>query len=271
MRVVVVWAVLSLGVAALAGHDVDNGVGRASHVVVLAVFCAAATAGVASSTALGSLRRKQVAVDAAGPPWGAWRRAPLPVIVGTGVGVVVGVVFAGHTKNAMTLSWWSLVAGIVVARLLSWNPTTASPVRRQRWRWVLLESALPSALIAGGVGAVVGHVRFGEVDVVAPGALARTLAGTILCYLMLATAGFIKTMHEAKSGLVVVDEAPIERVPNPLFVGLLLAAVVALAGPWLLPSMPGDVVWIVKAVVGVVVGGGLSLLGALMGHARARS
>lgn len=266
MRVVLVWAVMSLGLAALAGAGVDDAKDRAARAEVCAVFCCAVAAGVATSTQLGLLRRQQVVVDASGPPWGVWRRAPLAVVVGVAAGVGVAVVGAGHAKNAVTLTWWCCVAAAVAARLVVRTPRRARAVRRGRWRWLLLESALPSAVIAGGVGAVVGHVRYGLVDVVAPGGLSRTLAGTTLCYLMLGFGAFMKAHHERKSGLVVVDEAALPA-PAFFFVGLAIAAAVALGGPWLLPALSGESVSVVKGVFGVVVGGGLSLLGALNGHA----
>jgi hypothetical protein len=49
-------------------------------------------------------------------------------------------------------------------------------------------------------------------------------------------------------------------------VGVALAAACALVGPHVLPPLAGDDVLLVKCVYGVVVGFGLSLLGALAGH-----
>ncbi len=267
MRVVLVWAVMSLGLAALAGADVDDAVDRAARAEVCAVFCAAVAAGVATSTQLGLLRRKLIVVDPQGPPWGVWRRAPLAIVVGVAAGVGVGLVGAGHTRSAVSLTWWCCLAAAIAARAVVRTPLRARPIRRRRWRWLILESALPSAVIAGCVGAVVGHVRYGEVDVVAPGGLSRTLAGTTLCYLMLGFGAFMKARHEHESGLVVVDDPAIDA-PAFFFVGMSLAAATALAGPWVIPALSGESVSVVKGVFGVVVGGGLSLLGALNGHAR---
>lgn len=267
MRVVLVWAVLSLGLAALAGAGVDDAKDRAARAEVCAVVCAAVAAGVATSTQLGFLRRGRVAVDPSGPPWGVWRRAAVAVVVGAAAGVFVGFVGVGHARSAVALTFWCCLCAAVVARLLVRPALVARPIARSRWRWLFIESALPSALIAGSVGAVVGHVRYGVVDVVAPGGLSRTLAGTTLCYLLLGLGAFIKARHEHQSGLVVVVEPP-RSVPGFFFVGLVVAAAAALGGPWLLPPLSGAAVAVVKGLFGVVVGGGLSLLGGHGGHAR---
>ena len=268
MRVVVIWLLLAALLSALAAAQVAAvPFDKASLIAFCALYAAIIGAGVASSTAVGALRTGQVQLvhDDGAARWGLWRRAILPMIAASGAAAALAVVVdVDGPPLAMLLS--SSLLAVILARGLTRVPKQVQPIERSRWRWLIVEGALPAALMAGVVGVVVGVVRFSSVLSVPPGALSRTLAGTCLCYLLLGLGGFAKAFHEHKAGVVVVVAGPLRGLPGPLFTGLLIAALAALVGPWVLPSIAGEQVGIVKGVVGVVVGGTLSLLGALAGH-----
>ncbi|MDP2343881.1 MAG: hypothetical protein Q8O67_23190 [Deltaproteobacteria bacterium] len=275
MRVVVVWCVLATALSALAAAEVTAGLERAHAIVFCMLYAAITAAGVSSSTAVAALRRNQVHVAAGGdvdvPAWGVWRRALLPMIVAAAAGAAVAVVVQRSAGGILRhlpfwMLWSSSLLAVILARALVKVPTRVTPIARSRVRWLVVEGALPAAIMAGVVGVVVAVVRFGSVASVSPGALSRTLAGTCLCYALLGLGGFAKAFHEHKAGVVVVDAKPVRGLPGPIFLGLAIAAGVAVIGPWVLPAIEGAHVGIVKGVVGVVVGGALSLLGALAGH-----
>lgn len=281
MRVVVGWSVLALLLCALAAAQ-----GKVEHlsatttIAFCVLYAAVIAIGVSTSTAMAALRAGAVAVandDVTCARWGIWRRALQPVAAAAVVAAVVGFVLGPATQHAappfVVLLVSSLLA-VVVARALTRVPQRARVCERGRLRWLVVEGALPAALMAAVVGVVVAVIRYGGVSSVTPGALARTLAGTCLCYLLLGLGGFAKAFHEYKSGVVVVVGPPLAFSPGPVFPGLFFAVLVVVLGPLVLPPIVDTgagvgvdvVVGIVKGVVGFVVGGALNLLGALSGH-----
>ncbi len=281
MGVAAAWVALALGITTWAVRAPTT---LSNHELLLctALLGLAMGAGVSSATAVTALRQGLVRVEAGGPPWGVWRRAVLPTVVAVVAGVVPALLFtvvevANPSGTTLDLAsparhmalWLSAPLSVIAARLLVRAPHAARPVTRTRLRWLVVEGALPPAVIAACVGVVVGVVGFSDVAQVAPGALARTVAGTAAGYLLLALGAHAKAFHEHKRGVVVVDAPPGLALPGPLPVGLGVAALLALVGPWLLPTLPGTDLPIIKGVFGLVVGGGLCFLGAWSGHRRA--
>ena len=264
MRAVVVWVVLSLFLAALGGGHGSADVTRGAAALMGGLFAAVAATGAGTSKALSALRRGQIVVDDAAPRWRLAARLA-PFVVGAFViGALVAQRVAVHRPRPFAVLLVGAWVGVVVAALVP-VPKKASPSSTKRAPW-LLSGALVAGVVAGVVGGVVGVARFRGVDVVAPGALARLLAGTSMSYALLGMGGFQKAFSEHKAGVVVVDGAPVQGTPGPFFVGLIVASACAVVGPWVLPSLPGSDVGVLKAAFGAVTGFSLSLLGALAGH-----
>ena len=267
MRFVFAWLVVAALLSALAAAEAKSAHLSTGAIVAFgALYAAILASGVSTSTALRALRTGRVVVGTLGPRWGVWRQALVPVALASSLAAGLAFVVDSSGRPAFSVLLSSSWAAVIVARLSVRVPSSVVPIQRTAWRWLVVEGALPAALVAGVVGVVVGVVRFGSVATVSPVALSRTLAGTCLCYLLLGLSGFTKAFHERKAGVVVVAQGPPPSLPGPVFVGLGIAAVVAVLGPWVLPSIPGPQVWMIKGAVGVVVGGTLSLLGALAGR-----
>lgn len=264
MRAVVVWLVLSVFLAALGGGHGSADVTRGAAAVMAGLFAVVAAAGCGTSRALSALRSGRVVVDDGAPRWRPWLRL-LPFVVGAFVvGALVAQRVASHRPRPFAVLLVGAWIGVVVAALVPLpQRASASATRRTPW---LLSGAVVAGVVAGVVGGVVGVARFRGVDVVAPGPLARLLAGTSLSYALLGMGGFQKAFSEHKSGVVVVDGAPSQGTPGPFLVGLVVAAACAVFGPWVLPTLSGRDVVVLKAAFGAVTGFSLSLLGALAGH-----
>ncbi len=277
MRVVVVWSLFALGLAALAGH----GARQSGDDVVVGVRVAAAALGafvvamgVCTATLLGALRSGAVVVDAALPQtaraWGLWRASLVPVVVAVGGAVVVAVLVARRGWPPGLSLLIALAIAVASARALVRAPARVRPLQRGRVRWLVVEGALPSAGFAACVGVVVAAVRYADVDAVAAGEFSRTLAVTCLGFLLLGFGAAVKAGTELRAGAVVCVDAPF-AAPAPVLPGLALAAAVLLVGPLVFPALSGVIVVIVKGAVGLVVGGALAFCGAAVGHARAGS
>jgi hypothetical protein len=264
MRAVVVWAVLAILLAALGGGEDSADVTPGVAAVLAGVFAAVVAAGCGTSRVLSALRRGQVVVVDDAPSWRPWLRLA-PFVVGALVaGAAVGPRVSAHHPRPFVVLLVGAWLGVVVAALVP-LPRRASATRTTRGSW-LCSGAVVAGVVAGVVGGVVGVARFRGAELVAPGPLARLLAGTSLSYVLLGLGGFQKAFSEHKAGVVVVDGAPVPGTPGPLFVGLVVAAVCAVGGPWVLPSSSGGDVVVLKAAFGAVSGFSLSLLGALAGH-----
>ncbi len=264
MRVFFVWCALSTLWAALGSGE--------SALVLSAPQAAAVGALLAVVTALGSgasrvlvrLRRGEISVVDDARPYRPWAGLG-PAVTGAAVG---GAAAAALVSLVVVRPFFVLaVAGGAGAAATLWStpPTTVKAVGRRLWPW-LWSGAVVAGLMAGLVGVVVGAVRLGTVPRVAPDELARVLAATSLTYTLLGVGGFMKALHEVRARVIVVDGGPVVGPPGPFLLGLLLSAACALVGPFVLPSLPGEDVVVVKGSFGLVVGMFLSLLGAMAGH-----
>jgi hypothetical protein len=264
MRAVVVWVVLAVFFAALGGGHDSADVTRGAAALMGGLFAAVTATGCGTSRALSALRRGDVVVDATAPRWRPWLRLLPFVVVALVLGALVAQRVAMHRPRPFAVLLVGAVTGVVIASLAR-VPKKAAPSSTTRAPW-LLSGALVAGVVAGVVGGVVGVARFRGVEVVAPGVLARLLAGTSLSYALLGMGGFQKAFSEHKAGVVVVQGAPVQGTPGPFFAGLVTAAFCAVVGPWVLPSLSGAAVVVGKAAFGAVTGFSLSLLGALAGH-----
>lgn len=265
MRTAVLWTGFAAFLAALAVAGEERPPASPTALAVAGALLAAVTAsGCLTARLLAALRKGQVVVGIDGPPWRPGRRVIAAAFVALGLAAAVARAAAG----LVTTPWGPLLAGawtgVVVALLLPLPPRAAAQTKRlARW-W--LGGALWAGLLAAVVGGVVGVVRFAGADGVPPGALARLLAGTSLTYTLLGLGGFHKAFAEHKTGVVVVDAEPFAGTPGPFFVGLVIAAALAVVGPWVLPALSGGAVVAVKVVFGALCGAALHLLGAMAGH-----
>lgn len=131
--------------------------------------------------------------------------------------------------------------------------------------WLVVDTALPAAVLAALLGVSVAFLRLHDAALVSPGALGRHLGGTVFLYaLLLGLGGLSKAYGERHAGLVLVDDVR-TNAPGPITTGGVLGLTLLFAVPALVPPLPLETVLIVKAVVGFLAGGTLSLLGALQG------
>ena len=264
-RAVAIWALLVVVLTALssspsASHGV---VGPAVAVSLAGIIGFAITVGARTSVVLAGLRRGRILID---DHHGLHRHLPASVL-----GVVVGLMCAAAAVLVGML--WPMrpfvvvaVAGVVaiVAAVVWPMPVALKSRDRSPWPW-LLEGALQAAGVAACIGGVVAVARFGGVDVVKPGELSRTMAGTLLCDGLLGVGGFARAAVERSRGLVRVPSVILPSAPGPVMVALGLAALTILVGPELLPTLSGTSAVVLKVVVGAVVGGALHLCGGLRG------
>ncbi len=230
------------------------------RIVTAVLFAACVTIGTSTARLSSAARAGRVVVDAAAPRWH-------PVLRAWGQGLVASAVVMAACFAKAPTSWHALVVagfvGVAVGAVVR-VPLRASAKERTGWRWVL-EGALPTAVVAAGLGVVVAATRFGFGGDHAAGAVSRALAGTFVFDALLALGGFSRAFSEARSGLVVSDVTTLPAMPSPLLTALAIAAVVVLVGPAVLPGLSGGAVIAVKALGGAVVGGALSLMGAVRG------
>lgn len=266
--------------------------------VVMPAMAAFVALGLATTRLVTAARRGVVVVDdQAKSSWGIWRRV-IPIAV------MAVFLMVGFLKTFITTIWSGplrdvvvhpvgplLVAGLlgIVCGAVFPVPSTASTLRRSPTRWLLLEGALPAAVVAAVLGVTVALVHCGTTGVIGPGRLARIMAGSVLVNTLLGVGGFAKAWAECRSGLVTAPttrSAPIATtdaessspssssssnstagpsVPSPLFVALVGAAFLIVVGPRILPTLAAQDVMVVKAGLGFVVGGVLYGLGAIRG------
>lgn len=154
-------------------------------------------------------------------------------------------------------------AGALLARRRDHLPKGPRPTTKMAW--LLVDTALPAAVLAALLGVSVAFLRLHDVGEVSPGALGRHLGGTVFLYaLFLGLGGVAKAHGERAAGLVLVDDVTL-RAPGPVSAGGLLGLALLFAVPALAPAVPLETVLVVKAAVGFLVGGALSFLGALQG------
>ncbi len=262
-RAVGVWAVLVLVLAALSTRE---GVASPALAVALAGIVGFAVAvGARTSVVLAGLRRQRIVVDT-GNHGAVHRSVPAGV-----VGLVVGVASAGAAaalSGVIPLPSFAVVAAVgtvAIVAAVAWPlPVALASRDRQAWAW-LLTGALQAAVVAACLGGVVALARFHGLDVVKPGELSRTMAGTLLCDGLLGIGGFARAAVERSRGLVRLGDVALPAAPGPVGVALVLAAATILVGPMVLPVFSGTGAVVMKVVVGAVVGGVLHLCGGLRG------
>lgn len=196
---------------------------------------------------------------------------PHGLLLGNLVGALLGAAAALPFALALEGFTRAAIVGGGVAALL---PAAALALRATRAErgprtvslavWLLRDTALPAGLLAAVAGAGAVWVRLHAFDVVPPGELARHLGGTTYLYaILLGIGGFLKASAEIKGGLV-VTAVPQRSTPGPLLLGAALGTALLLSAP-LLPALPFATVLWLKVALGLIGGGGLSLLGALQG------
>ncbi len=223
----------------------------------------AISVGARTSVVLAGLRRGRILID---DHHGLHRHLPASVL-----GLVAGLICA-VTAVAVGMLWpmrpsvvVAVAGAVAIVAAVVWPMPVAMKSRDRRpWPW-LLEGALQAAGVAACIGGVVAVARFGGVDVVKPGELSRTMAGTLLCDGLLGVGGFARAAVERSRGLVRVSSTILPSAPGPVMVALGLAAMTILVGPELLPTLSGTSAVVLKVVVGAVVGGVLHLCGGLRG------
>lgn len=230
------------------------------RVGIAVVFAACIGIGASTARLSAGVRAGRVVVDGAAPPWHPVRRAWLQGGLAAVIAAALSLVPVPGTWNGLVVAGLIGVAAAVAVPV----PQRASPKQRGAWRW-MLEGALPTAVVAAGLGVVVAATRFGFGGDHAAGTVSRALAGTFVFDALLAVGGFSRVFTEAKSGLVVSDVTPLPAAPSPLLMALGIAAGVVLVGPVVLPTMSGASVIALKALGGALVGGALSLIGAVRG------
>lgn len=158
------------------------------------------------------------------------------------------------------------LAALLPAAALAWRAARheQGPRALSRFRWLLVETALPSGLLAASAGAAAVWLRLHGSASVPPGELARHLGGTVWLYaLLLGLGSFLKARAELQSGLVTVA-LPERAGPGPVLVGALVGTALLLSAP-LLPALRFEAVLALKVALGLLGGAGLSVLGALQG------
>lgn len=194
--------------------------------------------------------------------------ATLPAaVVAAALGGLTLVVPAGHTRFSVLVSG---LLGVVVGAALSARDTRPRSARRTtRFRWLVVDTALPAGLIAAALGVSVAFLRLHSEAQVTPGILGRHLGATTVLYaVLLGLGGFAKAWSEQTAKLVVLpdhERATTPNAPGPLFVGVALGVAFIVVVPWVAPPLPLDVVLALKGALGMLLGGGLSLLGAVRG------
>lgn len=213
------------------------------------------------------LRRGLAKVSAGAPPSQPLLGNLAGALLGAGVAAPVALLLESHGRAALALG--GLVA-LLPAAALAWRTARRDqgPRTLTLARWLLVETALPSGLLAASAGAGAVWLRLHGTDMVPPGELARHLGGTVWLYaLLLGLGSFLKARAELQSGLVLVAAAaplPERAGPGPILVGALVGTALLLSAP-LLPALPFATVLTMKTALGLVGGAGLSVLGALQG------
>jgi|GEM_PF-1886224 len=245
------WAVLGAGFAGLCGY------------------------GVRMSLWFQRLRHKAVRLDGDRPHrlqnllGGAFGVATAAAVAGGGVAFGLAQVTGAHL-------WVSMPACVVVGLALARQSTTWMPLpdavqpRSTTLPALLLSTGLPTGIIASVLSVFVAYVRvYGRAEV-GPSFVSKHLALTFVLYgVLLGLSAFVKVYAELTSGAVVVDREAPERLPGPGAVAGVLAIFLLVIGPRVLPALAVTTFLSAKAVVGFVLGGGLSALGGWRGASAA--
>ena len=262
-RVIAIWSVLSLVMAALAHARPEDAPTRGLGMSVL-LWCAVVAVGTRTSSLLLSARAGAVVVTPTAKPHRLWMLAPASIVLA----LVIAFPFAaiahrrGHAGFALAVG--GVVCALVFGLAFNDGKTPRAPRVTSSWAWCVFDTALPAALLAASAGVVVAIQR-AHGTLLLPGELSRHLGASIAVYaLLLGVGGHLKTRSERRAGLVVTTW-PTGTWPTSLVVGGVLAVLCVGVGPYVFPSVNGPTLVVTKALVGFCVGGLLSLLGALGG------
>lgn len=269
----------ALGAGALAAStEPQLPVGGAAVLVVLASVAAWATR---SSLILLRARRGLVVIDPRGRPHRLGVPAGVAAALGAAAGAVVATVPLGHAPLAVLLA---CVAGMAMSVLLTRADTAPrAPRRASLLTWLVIDTAVPAGFIAAAFGGCVAVLRLQDAAHIGPEVLGRHMAGTTFLYaVLLGTGGFSKAWTEQARGLVLVERTTLD-VPGPVLVGLVIGVAQLFVVPVMVPAVVSAVtptaaseltfpaVLGLKMTMGFVVGGALSLLGAIRGARHASS
>lgn len=264
VRVVVLLGICAGIVAALARPPLT----QEARVFVLLVVASVAAWSARSALLLMRARKGLLVVEASA----ATHRLALATLPAAAAGLALGGALAfAPVPDAIAVVVGG-VAGALIGVVLS-NARDArakGPRTTSRVAWLLVDTALPAGVIAALVSTALGVARLHGASEVGGTEIARHLAATTFAYsFFLGLGGFLKAYGEQTSGIVVVEKWT-RSVPGPIATGGILGVVLIFVGPRVLPSLALQDVLVLKACAGLIVGGGLSLLGAMQG-ARAAS
>lgn len=264
LRSVVVLGLCSAIVAALARPPLAPD----ARLLVLAVIASVAAWSARSSLLLLAARKQRLHVDASAPTHRlsvAAGAAALPALA-TGV-----LVWWSPLNDRAAIVLVGTLGALIGALLSRGDQRPKGPRKTLRISWLLLDTALPAGMIAALVSTAIGVARLHALATVSPAEIARHLAATTFAYaVLLGLAGYAKGFGEKKSGLVIVH-AMRGRSPGPIVVGGIAGVLLIFVGPHVLPALSFGNVLVLKATVGMLGGGALSLLGALQGARAAGS
>ncbi len=274
----IVWTVLGLvgglslsrAVSSITEGTVLLAIGAAWGALVFAGVRTQALLQVATSTAL---------VTPSGPVHRIAPLLPFAIVLGAAAGLGFGGALFGVTS--VIPPRWTLIVmcplftpPLVLIALRAFTADTAKERSRRTttlFRWIVLDTALPAAIVCGPFSAGFVWLRrrpeaSGDanalVDVVT---LSRHFALTFVIWgLCVGTAAFMKTRRERLGGLI---DAPIATAvaPSPAALGGILAIVLLVIGPRVLSPQTLETAVLVKGLLGVGIGGLLSVCGAIRG------
>lgn len=258
LRFVVIFGVLAALVAALARPPLLP----EARWFVLVVIAGVAAWSTRSGLLLLAARKQRLVLDTGAPTHRLAVASGTAALLGLGLGALLSL-SAIPDRSAIVVVG---VGGALCGALLSRRDRRAKGPRvTSRLAWLLFDTALPAGIIAALVSVAIGTARLHALDVVGPTEIARHLAATTFAYaIFLGLGGFAKAFGEKKGGLVIVH-AKQTSSPGPILVGGVAGVLLIFLGPRLLPSLPLVEVLVLKAGVGLLMGGALSLLGALQG------
>lgn len=273
LPIVLVWTVLG----AIGGIALARSATPVNALTALLILGAAWGALVFFGVRGAAVLQRAVAQPAPRPKTSPPHRMARLLPVALSAGAVAGLAFGGalflsmqwvSTPIALAVFSPLLTAALALFAVVAFKKDTSTSVSTRSTtlaRWVLLDTALPAALVCAPVSAGFAWLRLrGAADVEAV-AFARHFALTFVLWGgAVGTAAFLKTRRERVGKLV---DAPLATatVPSPGAFAGILAILVLVVGPRVLPPLPIETVVALKAVLGFVVGGAFSALGALRG------
>lgn len=260
----VTWAVLSLVLALL----VDGVPDRALFVALVAGWSVVVGVATRLQALLRAAQRGDVVRDAGAPTYRAIALLPSSTIVALLSALPAATLATAVALDGPARIACALLAGLVpfvVARLAFARDRARARAPRSAsvLSLVVVDGALPTAIVSAPFGALVLAARLSGGLVLTPQSWARHVAVSIALYaILLSVTGFAKTWRERSSGLVVTP-APVREAPSALGVGGALAVVALFVVP--LVDVPRDtaVLLALKGALSFVCAFGFFALGAL--------